>query len=484
MGSDNFTSATLSNVWTPLTNARGRLTNANGQLNLSASNATATNPALGILEWAQALPRSNSWLAYLQVVVTNDLPVISSQFASAGVSLFQSNLAGSLVFTNYSDASLVREASVTNRVESGFRLNNAPFTNNTFASNTANFYQRQAGPTNAPSISAALVFSNLGTTNVPINTLAYRSTTNSTLIGTNGLVLVAPGPATAVASPSLILPSTSDWTVTVQVHHDTENFTPGSYVGPSIVKNIPNASPMQMFPNRVTLALAEDEYGLYTVSDAFSASGNFSSEPGWNWLTGEAWLNFSYDASSATLSCAFYDPFSEEWIETDTSFDLNTAPGTLGGAWNFTPGVDSFRLLLTGDTSFPGGNADGADLMYFTDLLVETQPVDQSTGSDGSTVWIGLLYDATTTNLIQQFSAPDGSYSSLVSDSNTQFNLGPWGTNSTSPMRLRVGAEAGQTNLPLGPSHCGILPSSRLRGTWSTTPPTCRADSVSIPITG
>ena len=454
VGSDTFTNSTLSNVWTVLTNTNGRLANANGQLNLVASNASGSNPAVSALQWVQALPRTNSWLAYMQVVVSNDLPVTSGQSATAGMSLFQSNRpSGSLVFTNTSEALLLREDTTPNRKASSFLQNNSPFTA-TFASNTLNFYQRQAGPANAPSTAASLVLSNRGSTSSPTNTFSYRSSTNSTLTNSDGQFLGVPGPATAVASPAIILPSNTNWSVTVRVHYGISNFLPTTYVGPAIVKNSPNASPMQMFSNRVSLALVDDPYGLYVASEAYSNGDNISGTDGtpWVWLEDQAWLNFRYDASTALLYCSFFDTALEEWIDTDEPFNLNNDAGNLGADWGFIPGVDTFRLLLAADTSNAGGNSNGADPVYFADLEVSTDPAEPvPVNSDASTLWIGLSYDAFSTNLTQQFSLPGGAYTELTSAPQTTLSLANWGTNaSASPLQLRIGAQGGQTNLPLG----------------------------------
>ena len=454
VGSDTFTNSTLSNVWTVLTNTNGRLANANGQLNLVASNASGSNPAVSALQWVRALPRTNSWLAYMQVVVSNDLPVTSGQSATAGMSLFQSNRpSGSLIFTNTSEALLLREDTTPNRKASSFLQNNSPFTA-TFASNTLNFYQRQAGPANAPSTAASLVLSNRGSTNSPTNTFSYRSSTNSTLTNSDGQFLGVPGPATAVASPAIILPSNTNWSVTVRVHYGISNFLPTTYVGPAIVKNSPNASPMQMFSNRVSLALVDDPYGLYVASEAYSNGDNISGTDGtpWVWLEDQAWLNFRYDASTALLYCSFFDTALEEWIDTDEPFNLNNDAGNLGADWGFIPGVDTFRLLLAADTSNAGGNSNGADPVYFADLEVSTDPAEPvPVDSDASTLWIGLSYDAFSTNLTQQFSLPGGAYTELTPAPETTLSLANWGTNaSTSPLQLRIGAQGGQTNLPLG----------------------------------
>jgi len=451
VGSDTFTNAGSSKSWINLTNRNGNLTNSGGQLNLVATGtASASNPVLGVRQWSQPLPRNDSWLAYMEMVVSNSLPVTQSQSASMGISLFQSNRpSGSLVFTNFSKASLMRRISPTNQKSSSFLLNNVAF-EGTFQSNTSSQYQRQSGTPTKPSTAASLIFSNVGSTSAPVQALAYRSTTNSILTNNDGLMTTNSGPATAVASPVLILASSTNWAVEVRAHCQaiTNFFAPCS-LGPVIVKNQPGKTPLEMYTNRVSLALGQDvATGFpYVTSDAFPGL-NYAAYV-WAVSSDEITLLLEYDSSSTTLTCSYEDP-DYGWLPIQ-SFSLARTPGSLGTLWNFNPGIDSFRLLLAADTAQPGGNGNGQDpRMYFTDLVVATEPADQTAASDGNTLWVGLLYDAVTTNLIHQFSPPDGAYSNLTSVSSSSMGLLSWGSNSLSPLQLRLDGQAGQTNLPLG----------------------------------
>jgi hypothetical protein len=470
VGSDTFSNGINARTWSTLKASNGGWVSTNGQLTLRSSSTNISLPAQGQLGWIPAIPLNQSWLAYARVFVSTSIPVTNGQNASAYLQLFQSNRPPGTL--NYSNSSLVGwgrglGSGLSNSPFSLFQFNNTPCFITNFSTNFAGFFVRQSGSVNSPSTAAGLIFSNLGTQLVPTNRLVYLASTNSQIFNTNGLPSGTNGPGTAVAQPGLILPSSQSWEVTTTVYLDSTKATEwlsssqGFKIGFCIAKNSNNQTPLQLMNNRVSLDFLWQVNGGTVSRNAF-AQGTNNFETGFPSIYGiesEAYtvkLRATYDVDTQTLSTQYYDP-EFGWIETDAS-GLSLDPeedDSLGQAWGFLPGTDSFRLILEADNDYSiepngipfgsGNTIPGFEVpMYFKEMQVLVEPEDTVQPElPGSPQWILLSYDAAARSLTQACYPDDGD---PVIFSNQVVDMRSWATN---PLpQIRLGGAAAQSNYP------------------------------------
>ena len=461
VGSDTFSDSTISSRWGTSVATNGGFAASNNRLVLRSTSTNRTRAAQGELVWTSSLPVNQSWLAYAQCTVPTLLARTNNQSALGYLRLFQTNRFGASTFSNGSllgwGGGFSDSDSPSNTVLSTFLFQNTPYRVTNFSSNQAGFYILAQG-----SPRAALVFSNLGTSNAPTNRLVYRATTNGSLLSGT------PGPAAALAMPALMLPSANSWTVTATVNLDPSRITDwdvedpdqGFAIGLNLTRGSTNPAltPSQLMSNRVTLGFLWQANGGQVGRAVFARGTN--KETGIGWVYGDdgrmnsVQLRFSYDAATRMLSTSYEDA-DFGWVSTDDDLNLDPASaGSLGEAWSLAPGTDFFRLVLGADNDYAvyddgsllgTGNAIPSQEapIFFSDLEVVVQPEDTVHAEvAGSTLWLLLNYDASTRELTQIY-ADDVAEVSLPG---TTFSLNAWATNA--PIQLRLGASAAQSNYP------------------------------------